>query len=335
MVGGSEAIILAGGRGTRLRPLTDSLPKPLLPFMGAPYAAGLLRRLVEVGAKRATFLVGQEAEPWQPLLVLGEQVGIDVAVLTEEQPLDTAGAARRLLAAGVGDDVLVCNGDILTDLDLSELLAAHRAAGAIATIALKRVPDTRAFGVVITDPSGRVQRFVEKPEPGTVEADTINAGTYGLAPGVFDRFPGDGPLSFEREVFPKLVEAGETVLGVTSDAHWADLGTPDRYLAGHLAVLEGTCAWPAAPGMQRVGDALVHETAEIAHGAVLGRGTVISAHAVVGPGASLEHAVLHEGVSVGPGAHICRAILGHDSVVAAGATVGPDAVLAAGDLARP
>jgi mannose-1-phosphate guanylyltransferase len=326
-----EAIVLAGGRGTRLRPLTDTLPKPLVPFMGEPYAAGLLRRLVGIGAKRATFLVGQEAEPWQPLLPLGEQVGIDVVVLTEEQPLDTAGAARRLLSAGVGDDVLVCNGDILTDLDLADLLAAHRAAEAVATLALTRVPDTRAFGVVITDPSGRVQRFVEKPEPGTVDADTINAGTYGLAPNVFDRFPGDGPLSFERTVFPQLVEAGEIVLGLVSDAHWADLGTPARYLAGHRAVLEGVCNWPTGPGMRREGSALVHETARIAHDAVLGSGTVVGAHSQVGSGAHVEHSVLHERVWIGARARVYQAILGQGSVVAEGVTVGPDRVVAAGE----
>jgi NDP-sugar pyrophosphorylase family protein len=326
-----EAIVLAGGKGTRLRPLTDLLPKPLVPFMGEPYAAGLLRRLAAVGATRATFLVGQDAAPWEPLDALGREVGIAVGVLTEEQPLDTAGAARRLFRRRMADDVLVLNGDILTDLDLGKLLAAHSAAQATATIALTRVPDTSAFGVVVTEPDGRVQRFVEKPPPGTLDVDTVNAGTYVLAPGAFDRFPGDGPLSFERTVFPELVAGGEVVLGVVSDAHWADLGTPARYLSGHLAVLEGSCRWPQAPDTRRAGDAvLLHVTAQVADDAVLGPGTVVGEGAVVASGAHLDHAVLHEGVRVGAGARVTRSILGPGSVVEDGAQVGPDEVLAAG-----
>jgi mannose-1-phosphate guanylyltransferase len=323
-----QAIVLAGGRGTRLRPLTDTLPKPLVPFMGEPYAAGLLRRLVAVGVTRATFLVGQDAEPWRPLGVLGEQVGLDVGVLTEEGPLDTAGAARRLLAHGVDGPVLVCNGDILTDLDLATLLASHRASGATATIALTRVDDTSAFGVVVCDPGGRVERFVEKPAPGTVPADTVNAGTYVLAPDAFARFPGDGPLSFERAVFPGLVAAGETVTGVPSAAFWADLGTPARYLAGHRAVLDGRCRWPSAPGMRRAGPAaLAHESAVVADGASLGPGTVVGADCVLGSGARLGGAVLHDRVRVGARARIEQSILGPGCRVADGAAVGPAAVL--------
>jgi len=328
-----EAIVLAGGRGTRLRPLTDSLPKPLLPFMGEPYAAGLLRRLVAVGATRATFLVGQDAAPWAPLGALGRDVGIEVGVLTEETALDTAGAARRVLVRGVDDDVLVCNGDILTDLDLGAVLAAHQRAGAAATLALTRVEDTSAFGVVVCDPSGRVERFVEKPEPGTLDADTVNAGTYVLAPDVFAGFPGDGPLSFERAVFPGLVEAGAVVVGVPDDAYWADLGTPSRYLAGHLAVLDGRCSWPPAPGMRRHEPAAaVHASAVLGEGVRIGAGSVVGAGCVLGPGAELDGTVLHADVLVGAGARLVSSILGPGCKVADGAAVGPGAVLAEGTV---
>jgi len=328
-----EAIVLAGGRGTRLRPLTDTLPKPLVPFMGEPYAAGLLRRLVAVGATRATFLVGQDSAPWEPLGPLGRAVGIEVDVLTEETALDTAGAARRVLARGVAGDVLVCNGDILTDLDLAAVLAAHRRASAAATLALTRVEDTSAFGVVVCDAQGRVERFVEKPEPGTLAADTVNAGTYVLAPDVFAGFPGDGPLSFERAVFPGLVETGAVVLGIPGDAYWADLGTPARYLAGHRAVLDGRCAWPPAPGMRVHGSsAAVHESAVVGEGVRIGPGSVVGAGCVLGAGAELEGAVLHADVLVGTGARISASILGPSCKVADGAEVGPDAVLAEGTV---
>ncbi len=326
-----DAVILAGGKGTRLRPLTNTLPKPLVPFMGEPYAAGLLRRLVAVGVTRATFLVGQDADPWKPLGDLGDEVGLEVGVLTEEAPLDTAGAARRLLAAGTDDDVLVCNGDILTDLDLGDLLAAHRSAGATATIALTRVEDTSAFGVVVCDGDGRVRRFVEKPPPGTLPDDTVNAGTYVLAPDALAGFPGDGPLSFERQVFPGLLEAGAVVQGRPSDAFWADLGTPARYLAGHLAVLQRRCHWPEAPGIVDRGDATaVHASASVAEGAILDPGTLVGAGCTVGAGAHLSRSVLHDEVRVGERAIVVDAILAPGCRVAAGATVGPGAVLGEG-----
>jgi mannose-1-phosphate guanylyltransferase len=325
-----EAVILAGGQGTRLRPLTDTLPKPLLPFMGEPYAAGLLRRLAVLDATRATFLVGQDVGPWRPLGELGAQFGIDVGIATEEVPLGTAGAARRLLNRGVDGAVLVCNGDILTDLDFAALLTAHGRTGAVASIALTRVPDTSAFGVVVCNANGRVERFVEKPPPGTLPANTINAGTYVLEPDVFSSFPGDSPLSFEREVFPGLVASGATVLGYPSDAHWADLGTPERYLAGHRAVLEGSCRWPAAPEMERRDSVAVHRSAQVADDAKLGPYVVIGPGCAVGDRARVRDTVLHEGVRIGAGAIVEGAILGPRSVVAARVRLRPGRVLGEG-----
>lgn len=326
-----HAIILAGGRGTRLRPLTDRRPKPLLPFMGEPYAAGLLRRLAAVGCTHATFLIGQDPEPFAVLEPVGRSLAIEVAASAEEVPLDTAGAARRLLRDHDEGPVLVCNGDVVTDLDLVALLAAHDAAGAAATIALTRVEDTAAFGVVVCDDAGRVRRFVEKPAPGTIEDDTVNAGTYVLSPGVFDAFGGDGPLSFERDVFPGLLEAGETVLGHPSEAYWADLGTPQRYLDGTRAVLDGRCAWPAAPGMVSVGrSAMAHESAEV-EGAELGAGVVVGEGCRVAPGVSLRDTALFPSVRVEADAAADGAIVGEGAVIGRGAHLGPGAVVADGE----
>jgi len=325
-----DAVILAGGQGTRLRPLTDTRPKPLLPFMGEPFAVGLLRRLAEAGCQRATFLVGADASPWQGLAV----DGVTVDVVTEETPLDTAGAARRLLRdAGPDGPVLVCNGDILTDLDYGALLAMHVSVGAAATLALTRVEDTTSFGVVVVEDGDIVAEFVEKPAPGTVDADTVNAGTYVLAPDVFAAFPGDGPLSFERTVFPGLVQAGDEVLGFVSPAHWQDLGTPERYLAGHRAVLDGHCRWPHADGLHLVdGPSAVHATADVDPTADVGVGVVVGPGCVVEAGARVADAVLHGGVRVGSHAQVRRAILGEGADVGAGAVVGPDAVLADGEV---
>jgi len=325
-----HAIVLAGGKGTRLRPLTDTRPKPLLPFVGAPFAAGLLRRLRTAGCDRATFLVGAQAKPFAPLERLGSAMGVPVTVVCEPQPLDTAGACRDLLRAGESGPVLVCNGDILTDLDYAAVVARHSEAGATATLVLTRVADTSSFGVVECDRHGRIHRFVEKPPPGTVAADTINAGTYVLAPDVFDGFGHDGPLSFERAVFPGLLEAGALLTGYASDSYWLDLGTPQRYLEGHRAVLSGRCAWPVddayATHAQTV---LRHVDAAISPGAAVGPDVVVGPDSRVEAGAHVAGSVLFEGVVVGAGARVCNAVLAEGARVRAGVTI-CDTVVAAG-----
>lgn len=331
-----DAVILAGGKGTRLRPLTDTRPKPLVPFMSDPFAVGLLRRLAAAGAERATFLVGQDAGPFAALVPAGEALGLEIALVTEPEPLDTAGAVRTLLRAGVPGPVLVCNGDVLCDLDYAGLFDTHVAAGACATLALTRVPDTSSFGVVVCDEAGRVQRFVEKPAPGTLDADTVNAGTYVLDSDVFDRFPGAGPLSFERTVFPGLVAAGELVLGVCDDGYWQDLGTPARYLQAHRAVLDGTCEWPLPPALRRAGHlAAVHDGAVVDASADLGVGVVVGADCDIGAGARLADAVLHRGVIVGAEAQLRGVVLGEGVRVGHGAVLGPDTVLADGAVVAP
>ncbi len=326
-----DAVILAGGRGTRLRPLTDTRPKPLVPFAGDPFAAGLLRRLAAAGCRRATFLVGADPAPFAPLERLGEALGLPVAVVAEPSPLDTAGAARDLVRATASGPVVVCNGDILTDLDYAALIAAHDAAGATATLALTRVEDTSSFGVVVCDDAARVRRFVEKPPRGTVAADTVNAGTYVLAPDAFEGCPASGPLSFERAVFPGLVEAGAPVLGVAADAFWLDLGTPQRYLAGHRAVLSGRCAWPLGAQFARHGEAsLVAASAAVDAAATVGPHVVVGPHAVVAAGAQVRGAALFEHVVVGAGAHVSDAVVGEHARVAPGARVPPGTVVAPG-----
>ena len=326
-----HAVILAGGRGTRLRPLTDTRPKPLLPFVGDPFAAGLLRRLVAAGCRGATFLVGADGAPFAPLRGLGEQLGIGVDVVTEPEPLDTAGAARDLLRARDDGPFLVCNGDILTDLDYRALIESHRSAGAVLTLALTRVDDTSTFGVVEVGAGQRIRRFVEKPPAGTLAADTVNAGTYVLSPAAFDGSPAGGPLSFERAVFPTLVERGAAVLGIASDAYWMDLGTPARYLAGQHAVLDGACAWPVGDAFAAVGTARVHAGAEVDPAAALDF-TVVGDGARVGAGAVLADAAVFEGAAVGAGARLQSAILGEGSSVPAGAAPPAGTVVAPHDI---
>jgi mannose-1-phosphate guanylyltransferase len=325
-----RAVILAGGGGTRLRPLTNATPKPMIEFMGRPYAVGLLHRLADVGVERLDLLVGQATDAFASLVVAGRRLGVAVEVLTEERPLDTAGAARRLLRGAGEADVIVCNGDVLTDLDYADLLKRHREAGAVATLALTRVDDTSSFGVIERDDDGRIRAFIEKPPPGTTDTDTINAGTYVLDTAAFDPFAGDGPLSFERDVFPGLLTAGALLQGVTSDAHWQDLGTPQRFRDGHAAVLAHRCAWPVPDELERTGAGIaVHRSATVDPGATLRPPVVIGAGATVGRDAHLAGAVVLAGVTIGDGAIVIDSIVGPGAAVAAGVEVGPEAVLVA------
>lgn len=324
-----HAIILAGGKGTRLRPLTYTQPKPLLPFMAEPYAKGLLRRLRPVGVDRASFLIGDDAGPFEPLVAVGREVGIEVALVTEERPLDTAGAARRVLHGSGERDVLVCNGDVLTDVDYAELVKAHHdRPGTTGTLALMTVEDNSSYGVVITDEDGTIRDFVEKPEPGTVAHDTVNAGAYVLDAEVFDHFDADGPLSFEYDVFPTALRAGQALQGVVPSAHWQDLGTPDRYLAGHRAVLDGTCAWPANPALEQPAPLVaVHRDADVAPGAELVGPVVVGADAVVEDDAIVENTVLHDGSRIAAGAQVTGAIIGRGAVVGERQVIGTGSVL--------
>jgi mannose-1-phosphate guanylyltransferase len=328
------AMIVAGGRGTRLLPFTSSTPKPMLPFCGAPFLAGVGRRLAAQGVRRILLVVGADPAPFEPLVALLRPFGVEVSMVPEPSPLDTAGGAR-IASLAVDDAFYVLNGDILTDLDLAALVAHHRSEQAAATIALTRVEDTSAFGVCVRE-GGRIVDFVEKPPPGTlVGQDCINAGTYLLEPGLLAAFP-EGPLSFERTVFPQILAGGAVVAGLVTDGVWSDLGTPERLLAGQQALLAGVMPWPplddhgsdgtpealsrsepgAGIGVRRSADAEVHPTAVLVAPVVLGAACTVAAGARVGPNTVLAH-----GVHVGAGAVITG------SLVAASVDIGADAVL--------
>lgn len=298
--------------------------------MGQPYAVGLLQRLAAAGVDRMDLLVGRRSDAFDTLVAAGDHCGVTVGILTEEVPLDTAGAARRLLHGSGERAVIVCNGDVLTDLDYADLVKRHRDAGAIATLALTRVADTASFGVIECAADGRVERFIEKPPPGTTTADTINAGTYVLDATAFDPFPGDGPLSFERAVFPGLLEAGAVLRGEAYDAHWQDLGTPRRFRDGHHAVLDGRCDWPVPADLERTTTAIaVHRTAIVHDGAVLAGPAVLGAGVRVDRGAQLRGAIILRDATIGAGATIVDSIVGPAAHVAQDAVVGPDEVVVA------
>lgn len=327
----TTALIVAGGRGTRLLPLTAQVPKPMLPFCGAPFLAGLARRLGQAGVRRIGLVVGADTAPFAPLIELLAPYGLEVDLVAEPTPLDTAGGVRAA-TTGLDEPFLVLNGDVLSDLDLGALVAAHGAADAAVTIALTRVEDPSTFGVCVLE-GDRITAFVEKPAPGSLPGhDTVNAGAYVLSAGVLDRFA-PGPLSFEREVFPTLLAQGETIAGLVHDGVWTDLGTPDRFLDGQRLVLDGAVAWPPFddlvehpdhPGA-RCGDGVqLGRDIRIDGPVILGAGVTVGAGAAVGP-----YVVAAAGAAIEQGADVSDALLSEGAVVGARGVVS-DSLLAAG-----
>jgi len=327
----STALIVAGGRGTRLLPLTTEVPKPMLPFCGAPFLAGLARRLADAGVRRIGLVVGADTEPFLPLVGMLAPHGIHVFLVPEPTPLDTAGGVRAA-TLDLDEAVLVLNGDVLSDLDVAALVRRHVTADAAATVSLTRVPDTATFGVCVLD-GDRITAFIEKPAPGTLPGhDTVNAGAYMLSAGILRGFA-DGPLSFEREVFPALLESGAIVAGEVHEGVWTDLGTPERFLAGQRLVLDGALTWPplddlteldASPGVRVGRDVQVAADARLDAPIVLGDGVRVGPGAAVGP-----HVVAAEGVSIGAGADVATALLSARSSVGERAVV-EDSLLAEG-----
>jgi NDP-sugar pyrophosphorylase family protein len=315
-----KAVVLVGGEGTRLRPLTETTPKPLLPLMNRPFLHQVLDHLGAHGVHEVVASSPYLEETFGPFL---EERRGDPGVtwITESEPLGTAGAIVNALELVADEAFLVLNGDVLTDLDLSELVALHRDRGAVATISLTHVEDARPYGLVDYGADGRVREFREKPSE-LVPGD-INAGTYVLEARALEGWKRGRMISIEREVFPSLIDRGEPVYAFLSDAYWMDLGTPERYLQAHFDALDGKVR-----GLET--DApFVAPTAHVDPAAQFGRHVVIGDRARVGAGAEIDRSVLHAGASVEERASVTSSILGPDTTVGAGADV-TDSVLAEG-----
>lgn len=315
-----KAVVLVGGEGTRMRPLTETMPKPLLPLVDRPSLSHVLDHLGRHGVTEVVLSSPYLEETFAPFIESREGHP-RVTWITEAAPLGTGGAIVNALDQLGTEPFFALNGDILTDLDLTTMLAQHREHGAAATIALHHVDDARAFGLVIAEAGGRVREFREKPAdliPGE-----INAGTYLIDPSALDRWEPGEASSIEREVFPAVIASGSPVYGFPSDAYWLDLGTPENYLQAHFDMLEGKVhdVTYAAPW--------VGEGAEIDLRAHLGRWVAIGPGALVGPGAQIDDSVLHPGARVLAGARVVRSVIGAGAEVGDGATV-EDSVLGQG-----
>ncbi|MEU5695403.1 NDP-sugar synthase [Actinosynnema sp. NPDC020468] len=313
---GAEAVVLVGGKGTRLRPLTLSAPKPMLPTAGVPFLTHLLSRIREVGITHVVLGTSYKAEVFQEHFGDGADLGLDLEYVVEEVPLDTAGAIRNVAHKLREPDVMVFNGDILSGVDLRGVLTTHRESRADVTLHLVKVDDPRRFGCVPTDAEGRVTAFLEKTEnPPT---DQINAGCYVFRREVIEAIPAGRPVSVERETFPGLLESGARLQGHVDTSYWLDLGTPAAFVQGSADLVRGVAPSAAVP---TPGDAIVLPGATVDASAVLTGGTTVGAGATVAAGARLDGAVLFDGAVVGEGAVIERSVLGAGSLVQAGAVI--------------
>lgn len=326
-----RAVVLVGGFGTRLRPLTLSTPKQMLPVVDRPMIEWVLAELNRHGVDDAVLALGYRPDAFAARYSDGVCAGVRLHYAVEPEPLDTAGAIRFAAAdAGIDGRFVVVNGDVLTDLDLTALVAFHDARGGEGTIALHRVADPSAFGVVPTDADGRVQAFVEKPPPGEAPTDLINAGTYVLEPQVLDRIAGGRRVSIEREVFPAMVADGALYACDDGGAYWRDTGTPRQYLDAMLDIVEGRrpALGPPPPAVHpdasvggEVDGAVVMAGAAVAAGAVVRRSAVLPG-AVVGAGALVEDSIVGPGAVVGPDARVRDgSVIGDDVEVGAGEVV--------------
>jgi mannose-1-phosphate guanylyltransferase len=315
----AEAVVLVGGQGSRLRPLTLTTPKPMLPCAGVPFLTHQLLRLAEVGIKHVVLATSYRAEVFSEHFGDGGALGLTIDYVTETEPLGTGGGIRNVaerLTAAPDAPVVILNGDVLSGHDLTAQLELHRTTGAAATLHLVGVPDPRAFGCVPTDEEGRVTAFLEKtPEPVT---DQINAGCYVFRRDVIDAIPAGVAVSVERDTFPGLLADGARVQGYHEDAYWLDVGTPTAFAHGSADLVRGVLPSPAVP---EPGQALVPEGVLVAEDALLSGGTALGPGCVIGAGAVIEGSVLFADVWVAAGAQI------RDSVVGAGARVGERAVL--------
>ncbi|MGH3264683.1 MAG: sugar phosphate nucleotidyltransferase [Trebonia sp.] len=314
-----EAILLVGGKGTRLRPLTLSAPKPLLPTAGVPFLAHQLARAAECGITHVVLATSYQAEMFTAAFGTGADFGLSIDYVYESEPLGTGGGIRNaagLLRGGPDDPIVVLNGDILSGHDLPAQVDLHRKKEAAVTLHLVPVDDPSRYGCVPTDASGRVTAFLEKmAKPIT---NQINAGCYVFRRSVIDLIPADQVVSVERETFPSLIQADSVVMGYAENAYWLDVGTPEAFVRGSCDVVLGALASPALacePGECLVlGEARVSQDAKLSGGTTVGRGAVVEA------GALVSGCVIFDGAVIGSGAIVRDSIVGRDAVVAGGAS---------------
>jgi mannose-1-phosphate guanylyltransferase len=361
-------VILVGGQGTRLRPLTSTVPKPVVTLVDRPFISFMLEWLREHSVDDVIMSCGFLADSVRGVLGDGSELGIRLRFVEEPEPRGTAGALK-LAEPMLDERFLMLNGDVLTDIDLTAQIAQHERTGATATLSLVAVPDPTAYGLVLLEQDNSVRDFIEKPSSDRVETNLISAGAYVLEREILDLIPPDRNVSIEREVWPQLIRKG--LYGFPSESYWLDIGTPARYLQGTFDIIEGNVAtavrerlgsdWLTIEDPQLVRGrvippALLERGVEVAEGAHVGSLVVMGDGASVGAGTTVERSVILAGAQIGPGCELrdcivaagCRvgartritggavlgegAVIGADNVITRGARIFPDVVLPDGAI---
>ena len=313
----TDAVILVGGKGTRLRPLTISTPKPMLPVAGAPFLEHLLARIKAAGMNHVVLGTSFKAEVFEEHFGDGSQLGLEIEYVVEDEPLGTGGGIRNVVDHLRYDRAMVFNGDVLGGTDLNSILSTHVEQQADVTLHLLRVSDPRSFGCVPTDADGRVSAFLEKTEdPPT---DQINAGSYVFNKSVIAGIPAGRAVSVEREVFPELLKRGARVFGHVDQSYWRDMGTPSDFVRGSSDVVRGIAPSPLLQG--KTGEALVDESAAVYGGALILGGSVVGRGAEIGPGTRIDTSVVMDGVQIEAGATVERCVIGAGARIGARAHV--------------
>jgi NDP-sugar pyrophosphorylase family protein len=339
-----KAILLAGGKGTRLRPLTIHTPKPIVPIFNRPflhYQIDLLKQVPEID--EVILSLNYQPRRIEEIFGDGSEVGIKIRYVVEPAPLGTAGAVKYA-GENLTDSVVVFNGDVLTQIDLAAVVRLHRERRAKATIVLTPVDNPTAYGLVETDPEGNITRFLEKPKPEEITTNNINAGIYVLEPDTFDRIPSAVSWSIERSYFPSLIERQETFVGYIYKGYWIDIGTPEKYTQVHRDIMdgryvaepftEGGTARAAVAADARVEDgAVIEGPCFVDEGVLVKAGARVGPYSVIGRQTQVEEAAVIEGAIVWPNCRISReaevrnAILGRNCHVGRHVTLDNGAVL--------
>ncbi|NJQ08176.1 mannose-1-phosphate guanyltransferase [Streptomyces lonarensis] len=339
-----KAVVMAGGSGTRLRPMTASMPKPLLPVVNRPIMEHVLRLLKRHGLTETVVTVQFLASLVKNYFGDGEELGMELTYANEEKPLGTAGSVKNAEEALKDDSFLVISGDALTDFDLTELIRFHRERGALVTVCLTRVPNPLEFGITIVDDEGRVERFLEKPTWGQVFSDTVNTGIYVMEPEVFDYVDPDVPVDWSGDVFPRLMKEGRPVYGYVAEGYWEDVGTHESYVKAQADVLEGKVdveidGFEISPGVWVAEGAEVHpdatlrgplyigDYAKVETGAEIREHTVVGSNVVVKSDAFLHRAVIHDNVYIGPQTNLRGCVVGKNTDVMRAARIEDGAVV--------
>ncbi len=338
-----KAILLAGGKGTRLRPLTLHTPKPIVPVFGRAflnYQIDLVRTVPEID--EVVLSLNYQPRRIQEVLGEGGDGGPRISYVVEPSPLGTGGAIKYATGAHTGT-VVVFNGDVMTQVNLADVLRVHRERGAKATIVLTPVENPADYGLVETDPDGNVKRFLEKPGPGEITCDTINAGIYVLEPDTFDRIPKDGASSIERSFFPSLVERKETFVAYVYHGYWIDIGTPGKYRQVHRDIMDRRFlaepfgsqtrgAQVLGPGVRLEEGASVEGPCYVGDGTVLKAGARVLPYSVIGRDCIVEEGAVIDGSIVWPGGRVSRDAVVRDAIVGRHCHIGRDVVVGAGTI---